>query len=257
MNARVKIETAERAGKTIVANMFYTPPFKVMPFCEDPEERKSVVMLMSASPGILADDTYTFSYNITDNCSLKIVDQSFQRIFSNTTTPIQKTKIHIGNHSHFHYISKPVVPHKHASITVENQIHVSKTGALIWGGILCCGRGTQNEVFAYDSYHEMTQIFIEKQLYFYENVCLNPAQKSLHSIGQFEGYTHTAMLVCINPRKKTGPIKDHFKQKLAQLSKIEYGVTSLRADKGILVKVMGFEAEPLYELLCELAEAIA
>ena len=96
LKSKLNIETAFVNGRTILKNSYCNPPFKIADVTEDKTQPVLSLMLMSSSPGVLDDDAYFFEINISDNCSLLLTTQSYQRLFQMKTGAAQTMHITLG-----------------------------------------------------------------------------------------------------------------------------------------------------------------
>ena len=77
--SRVSICAALKEGKTILEDVSFTAPYKIMtPFVK--ENGGIQVMPLCASAGIMRGDSQEFSYHIKEGAELEVLSQSFEKI---------------------------------------------------------------------------------------------------------------------------------------------------------------------------------
>ena len=77
--SRFSITAGTREGQTILEDFSYTSPFKIMP--PFPLRGGGIqVMLLDASPGIMAGDLQEFSFHIKEGSRTEFISQSYDKI---------------------------------------------------------------------------------------------------------------------------------------------------------------------------------
>jgi urease accessory protein len=198
LNASLHIKTALRGGKTVLEKAYCTPPFKIANITEDRNARPLQLVLMSSSPGLLDGDVYNMQVEIGAGCALQLNTQSYQRLFHMKAQARQQFDIRMEPGSSFVYLPHPSVPHEGSRYIGRNNIYMSGQCSLVWSEIFSCGRKLNGEVFRFTQFHARTDIYLHGRLVVKENFLLNPSKTDALSMGQFEGYTHQATMICIN-----------------------------------------------------------
>jgi urease accessory protein len=252
MNARLHIQTAVRNGITYLKQCYYTPPFKVANITEDKQAGPLHLMLMCSSPGVLDGDDYQLKLNIEEEACLHLHTQSYQRLFNMKNGARQNMEVYLHKGAGLVYIPHPAVPHKQAVFTGCNKIYLQGNNRLIWGELLTCGRKLNGEQFDFVKYHSLTEVFMNGRLIIRENWLVQPGITPVHAIGQWEGFTHQASLIVLD---KPDIITTHYEtinKFLLQQKEISYGISAL-ANGGLIVRVLGYKAEQLFN--CQQAMA--
>lgn len=256
MIAYLHIQAALRNQKTFLKKAYHTTPFKIADVTEDKTRQKLQLMLMSSSPGILDEDEYNIEIEVAENCSLALQTQSYQRLFSMKKSASQNMQIRLEKGSSFSYLPHPAVPHKASNFVADNKIYLSSGCTLMWAEILTCGRKLRDETFAFTKYHNITQIFLNNRLVVKENLLLRPCLVDVSAIGQLEKYTHQASFIYINETAPVNAFVAGLHQLLSTEKEICFGVSSL-AVNGIIVRILGYKAEQLYNLHKTIADFIS
>mgnify|MGYP002711657844 CR=1 FL=1 len=77
--SRISACAALKDGKTILEDLSFTAPYKIMtPF--EKENGGIQIMPLCASAGIMAGDSQEFSYHVKEGADLEILSQSFEKI---------------------------------------------------------------------------------------------------------------------------------------------------------------------------------
>jgi urease accessory protein len=248
LKAKLHIQTILRDGNTKLGNCYFSPPFKVMNITEDKRGKDLHLMLMSSSPGILDEDDYELIVDVVENGSLQLHTQSYLRLFNMQAGATQKLIVNMQEGSSFCYLPHPSVPHENSIFIAKNNIHLSTGCKLVWGEILTCGRKLNGEVFAFSKYHNITNIFLNNRLIVKENLLMQPSLVNPNLIGQLEGFTHQASLILYNETIDTAVFGDIVYEHLSLQEGIAFGVSTL-AKNGLIVRLLGFKAEQLFDCL--------
>lgn len=259
MIGQLHIKTFCRNGITCLGSTYFTPPFKLMNITENKQSEQLHLMMMNSSPGILDGDLYNIKIEVGENSSLQLHSQSYQRLFNMKTGAEQRMEVHLGKRSSFIYLPHPTVPHKNSIFTVRNEIWLDDSSSLVWGEILTCGRKLSEapalesgEVFRLSKYQNNTDVFINGKLTIRENLLVQPAVTDPGKIGQLEGFTHQASLICFHETAFVNDQADAVHDYLLNQERILFGVTTT-AGNGLLVRILGYGAEQLHQQLQAIA----
>ena len=253
MNAELDIETGLREEITFLKSSFCTHPFKLANITEDKKNCLLKLMIISTSPGILDGDEYRIKITVTAKTSLQLHTQSYQRLFNMKKSASQKMEVYVNEGAAFYFLPHPVVPHAASSFFATNNIYLSENASLLWGEVITCGRKENGEVFLFSRLHNLTQIFINSTLVIKENVLIQPSLINVNAIGQLEGYTHQATLIFLNEKCKIKILIQEMSDFLGDQKGIEFGITAAPKN-GLILRLLGFKAEQLFDLLKAVAE---
>ena len=254
MTSKLHIQTSVRNGKTFLKSSFCNQPFKIADITEGRATKDLRLMIMSSSPGILDGDEYLMKVEMDAASSLHLETQSYQRLFRMKTGASQTMEVRMNDHASLIYLQHPVVPHEASTFVAKNKIFLSGSCSLLWGEVLTCGRKLNGESFCFSSFHNITEVYLHKKLVVKENLLIKPTQTDINSIGQLEGYSHQASLICID---ETISIKEMIIQLRHEFAEKDFafGVTELPVN-GLIVRVLGSRAEQLFETIKKIAATL-
>ena len=122
--SRLSIRTGSRDGKTIVEDLSFTAPYKVMtPF---PKEDGGIsIMPLCASAGIMEGDVQEFIFQISEESNLEFLSQSFDKVHKmkeglarrSVTAEVKKNAV-------FCYYPQPVIPYAQSAFESNMKIHL-------------------------------------------------------------------------------------------------------------------------------------
>ncbi len=248
MIAKLHIQTARRHGKTFLKRCYFTTPLKIADITEDRNDGCLQLILMSSSPGILDGDQYHIHIEVAEHCSLHLHTQSYQRLFTMKSSASQSMEIHLKEGASFTFLPHPIVPHSSSNFSANNKIYLAADCKLIWGEVLTCGRKLNGEEFVFSKYHSLTQIFLNERLVVKENLLITPATTNVHSIGQYETYSHQASLILLDEAMDVDSTITEIHEFLTSIENICFGVSAL-AVTGVIVRILGNKGEQLHACL--------
>lgn len=254
MNAKLDIHVALRGQTTYLKSCFVTPPFKVADITEDRRSGQLQLMLMCSSPGILDDDVYETKLVLEAYCHVQLHTQSYQRLFQMKRGAKQTMEVQLKEGASFVYLPHPSVPHANAIFTSVNKIYMQPSGSLIWGEIITCGRQLKDEVFSFSKYHSITELNIADRLVIKENLLMQPSIADIQAMGQLEGFTHQATMLCVKEmdvEQRMNVVYDY----LSAQEGIEFGISKAPC-KGFVLRILGYKGEQLHALLKAVSEMI-
>jgi urease accessory protein len=256
MNGRLHIQTVLRNGITCLKGSFFTAPFKLANITEDKSSKLLRLMLMSSSPGILDEDRYEIKIELEDGSDLELHTQSYQRLFNMKAGAGQLIEVHLQKNTSFVYLPYPVVPHENSIFTAKNKIYLSDNCRLTWGEVLTCGRKLNREIFRFSKYHNITEVFINDKPVIKENLLMQPSLINPNSLGQLEGFTHQASFIYLDEKADCVEMSNAVHEYLLLQKEMVFGVTAAPAN-GLLIRLLGYKAEQLYECLKAISKIIS
>jgi len=256
LRAKLHIETALQNERTVLTKSFCTAPFKIANITEDKKQGRLQIMLMSSSPGILDDDEINLQVHVGERCSLELQTQSYQRLFQMNNGARQFLNVNLEAGASFVYIPHPVVPHRNSVFVSRSKIVLDQTSFLIWAEVMSCGRKLNGEIFEFSSYQSITEIFFSEKLWVKENILMRPGETDLRSIGQLENFTHHASLIFINHCEDINSRIAQVISLLEEQENIQFGVSKLPVN-GMIVRLLGFRAEQLFDLLKNISSVLS
>lgn len=242
----LELATKQKGGKTVLSDVSFTAPFKIMnPF---PTPKGLQVMMLSASAGIMAGDTQVLTFRIGANTGLELTAQSYEKIHKmNRGCARRKVQITLEAGASFYYHPLPAIPFGGSAfesyIEIELEDH---TADLIVLDILSCGRSARKERFAYRYYHSLTEIKRAGQWVYRDNTQFYPQQADMEGLGMYEGFTHLANMFVTGNSGRDGYWVEKAREVIEGTSQIEGGITELESGD-YAVRLLGNSGQRLLE----------
>lgn len=249
--SKLTLKTREKEGKTILDDVYFTSPFKIM----NPFEQKDgsiQVMMMTASAGIMAGDVQEFDFAIGSHTKMEFLSQSFEKIHRMTEGQAKRyTKVEVAPEGTFLFHPQPTIPFEDSAFTNVMDIHLAdESSVFTMQEIISCGRAARGERFLYHFYDSLVTIYQGEEMIYRDNTRFRPELMSLEDMGMFEGFTHMANVVICNQGKDKAWMEQVWDY-LDEQEDVQGGVTSLEHDV-VVVRILGKQAQKLQKLCDEI-----
>ena len=156
--SRFSITAGTREGQTILEDFSYTSPFKIMqPF---PLKGGGIqVMMLAASPGIMAGDLQEFSFHIKEGARTEFISQSYDKVhYMEEGKAGRHTSVFVEKGGTFFFHPQPMIPFKGSAFENTMEIRLEdESSRFFMSEILSCGRYARGEKFAYRFYHNLVR----------------------------------------------------------------------------------------------------
>ena len=193
--SRISACAALKDGKTILEDLSFTAPYKIMtPF--EKENGGIQIMPLCASAGIMAGDSQEFSYHVKEGADLEILSQSFEKIHKMDEGSASRTiEVQVDKNAALYYYPQPVIPFAQSAFDSKMTIHLEdETSKLFLLEIIFCGRNAHEERFQYRRFSSKVLLYRGEKLIYRDNTRYEPDKIPMEGIGLYEGYTHMANL---------------------------------------------------------------
>lgn len=193
--SRISACAALKDGKTILEDLSFTAPYKIMtPF--EKENGGIQIMPLCASAGIMAGDSQEFSYHVKEGADLEILSQSFEKIHKMDEGSASRTiEVQVDKNAALYYYPQPVIPFAQSAFDSKMMIHLEdETSKLFLLEIISCGRNAHEERFQYRRFSSKVLLYRGEKLIYRDNTRYEPGKMPMEGIGLCEGYTHMANL---------------------------------------------------------------
>ena len=193
--SRISACAALKDGKTILEDLSFTAPYKIMtPF--EKENGGIQIMPLCASAGIMAVDSQEFSYHVKEGADLEILSQSFEKIHKMDEGSASRTiEVQVDKNAALYYYPQPVIPFAQSAFDSKMTIHLEdETSKLFLLEIISCGRNAHEERFQYRRFSSKVLLYRGEKLIYRDNTRYEPDKMPMEGFGLYEGYTHMANL---------------------------------------------------------------
>ena len=282
--SRISVCAALKNGKTILEDLSFTAPYKIMmPF--EKENGGIQIMPLCASAGIMAGDSQEFSYHVKEGADLEVLSQSFEKIHKMDEGSASRTiEVQVDKNAALYYYLQPVIPFAQSAFDSKMTIHLEdETSKLFLLEIISCGRNAHEERFQYRRFSSKVLLYRGEKLIYRDNTRYEPDKMPMEGIGLYEGYTHMANLflskLCNRDNvdggketnidgmdikkqmnssgtERTAELQEKIWQILDEDSEIDGGVTRLTTGD-LALRIFGHRAQKLQQIAEKIKEVYA
>ncbi|MDI4649399.1 urease accessory protein UreD [Cohnella hashimotonis] len=201
--ARVAVLAASaslREGATILAGRYCTSPIKIAKtFSQD---RALFVMVMDASPGMLAGDRYELQWEAGTDTHLILTNQGFTKVhpcepgqFAST-----HTRYRVGTGACVEAMMQPLMLYRDA--VYENRTVVDLAPGAVWmqGEVVCPGRTLRGEAFQFESLDNRLSVYYEDEIIYHQRQLVRPRLQRIAAQGGWGDYSHLSTFYVFSDR---------------------------------------------------------
>jgi urease accessory protein len=248
-------ESVLRNGKTVLRDLYFTAPLKILPPHPLPEGGITVTQL-SVSAGLMAGDRQDIRVIAGPGTRMVWTSQASEKIhkMNEGGQAERECRFRVGPGAFLRYAPLPVIPFADSGFRGHTRFDLADASSrLVYSDIFCPGRAARGELFRFRRYRHLVEIYAAGELLYRDNTDFSAGASGtrrppLAGPGMFEGYSHTASLVMCN----TGLSLEALRQSLPANGKgIAAAATSLGAGgkAGLFVRALGNSAEALEALI--------
>lgn len=262
--SRIDVCASLKDGKTILEQLSFTAPYKIMiPF--EKENGGIQIMPLCASAGIMAGDSQHFTYHVKEGANLEVLSQSFEKIHKMEEGSATRTiEIRVDKNATLFYYPQPVIPFAKSAFDSNITIHLeNETSQLFLLEIISCGRAAHGEKFRYQRFSSKVLLYRGKQLIYRDNTRYEPDKMPMENIGMYEGYTHMANIflskLCARQESENNhqskildaniKLQDKIWEIITEDTEVDGGITQLSTGDFVL-RIFGHRAQKL-QLIAE------
>ena len=243
--SRLSLRTGIRKGKTILEDVAFTAPYKIMnPF---PKKDGGIsVMPLCASAGIMEGDRQEFDFSVTEGTNLEFLSQSFDKVHKmKEGKAVRHVKAQVEKNAVFYYYPQPVIPYAQSAFESDMKIHLEdESSRFFLMEIISCGRKASGERFRYRKYASKVSVWRSGSLIYRDNTRYEPEKMDMEGIGMYEGYTHMANIFLTGGSEE---LQQNIWEILEQEPECDGGVTKL-VQNDLTVRIFGQRAQKLQEV---------
>ena len=198
--ARLEAAFAVRGGRTVLASKMHTAPLKIAKAFDCP--RELAVIVMDASPGMLAGDRYELEWTAERDARVCLTNQGNTRIHPSPpgkgAALTQRFTLHEG--ACVQSMMEPLMLYRDAELTSRTEVDLAPGAVWISLDILCPGRAGRGEKFAYRRHDAELVVRYAGEPVFRSRQIVEPAKQRIAAPGAWEDCTHIGMLYCFSDR---------------------------------------------------------
>lgn len=172
-------------------------------------------------------------------------------------------RILLEKDAYLEFLPEPVYPGLHSRFICDTDIEIHPSATLVYGEIYMCGRKyyvakcPEGEIYRYDVLSVCTHAVRpgDEEL-FREKFLIRPPRSFPKSIGVMDQYDVFANLVVITPPENAEKIYTAIEPFIDKNNHTALGITQLPSQAGLLIKILGMEADPVKKLVRKCASQV-
>ncbi|MCM3630183.1 urease accessory protein UreD [Paenibacillus glycanilyticus] len=205
---RASFHFAEDA--TRIADKYHTSPIKIAK--SFPLKEQLGVIVMDASPGLLAGDRYELEWQAHRYAQTYITTQSYMKVHP---SPLEGRPIgssisqtfRLGDQAVIEHMPEPVMLYKEARLHSETNVYLGQGSVWMQADILCPGRTLRQEQFLYSELRNSISVYYGGDLIFAQRQRIIPGKQKLKAPGCWEQMTHMATFCLFTDRLTASQIE--------------------------------------------------
>ncbi len=249
----------DETGKTVIEELFSEVPLQVQRALRDDACPKLAnLYVVSTSGGILQGDRYRIDVTLKKNSKAHITTQGATRIYSmNSNSATQMINITLHEDSYLEFIPDQIIPYKTSRFYQKVNLDVHDSATMIYSEIITPGRVAMKESFEYDVCYLKTVSCNQKKIPRFTDIAnLEPKSQKLLSFGILGDYTIIGSVYVLS--KKDSILKLHgiISNIISKNSEISGGVSYMKDDTGLLVRILGNQTELVKDMILEMVGVV-
>jgi len=252
----LKLEQNSETGKTVLKDLFSKVPLFAQKalYLEKSLPSMAYIFIMSPSGGILQGDRYRIDLTLSNKAQAHITTQGATRIYrmeGNYATQI--INISVDENCYLEYIPDQIIPYRDSRFYQIVNAKIHDNGTFVYSEMLTPGRVASGESFQYDIVYMSTQAENQDgKLRFTDVYILEPKKVDLQVTGILGEHNVVGSLYVLTKKSDIKQLIQNINIILQKFPAVSAGATILPHDAGLMVRMLGKNAEDLKEVICEI-----
>lgn len=198
--ARLAAAFAVRGGRTALVSRMHTAPLKIAKAFDCP--RELAVIVMDASPGMLAGDRYELAWTAERGARVYLTNQGHTRVHPSPPGrgAVLVQRYVLREEACVQAMTEPLTLYRDAELEARTEVDLAPGAVWLSAEILCPGRVGHGETFAFRRYGAELEVRYGGELIFRSRQLIEPAKQRIASPGAWETCTHIGTLYCFSDR---------------------------------------------------------
>lgn len=253
MKSRLYLETAPMHGRTRVADMFFTPPYKIMsPFMTGAH---ADIMVMAASAGLLRGDEIQQEFVFRAGSDVSVRTQSYEKVFDTEGGRVtRRVRLAVESGAAVRFLPHPVIPFANSDFDSEMTVELAPDASFACADVFTCGRVGMGERFRMRRFRSILRVRVGGRPAFADHTLIEPSRIDYRGPGLWRDFTHCGLLYAYLPDKMREAAFLEYARMLAaeQLPGGEAGAS--QALRGACVRALAHSGEAVFAYFDALAE---
>ena len=247
----------ENRAKTVLAEQSARAPFHVLRaiYCDEHLPNMAYLYMLSTSGGTLGGDSHHIEITMKENTMAHITTQGATRIYgTRSECAAQAIRISAGSRSYLEFMPDQTIPYGNSAYSQTAKIVADRTATLVYTDVVTSGRHAMGESFLYDIFRTNTTAWDDTgDLVFYDTAVLDPKRREITKYGVMGGHTVVGTVYILAPAPRTPQLYDVVNPLVTGHPAVLGGASMMRANAGILVRMLGRDTRPVMGLARDVA----
>jgi urease accessory protein len=254
-HARLELAFAYRNGRTVLADAYAEPPFRVGR-CFPEGDGLRMILALSA-PGVFGRDCLHQIIRVERGARVRLTSQSALQVHPTADETIAQllSAYHIEDEAQLHCQWDPLIPFAGARIDQQINIRIANAGYLYWSDALMSGRQARGEQWMFASLaHELT-VSRAGSLEYLERYHIEPNEGDVCRswVAGDASYLGTTL---VTGREMERAAAERLHAELGAIAGVRAAVDMLDR-RLLLVRLMGLSGPPFHEARVRVSRALA
>jgi urease accessory protein len=240
----------------VIARQRSDPPLQIFGLQDASASGSAYLQIVNPSGGLLAGDTADIEVILQPGAHLYLTTQAATKVYPAEHGDVtrQRIRLQVAPAAILEYFPLPLIPFAHARYVQEMTVQVDRGGVCLMADVLAPGRMARGERFAYDVVRSRVEAWVGGQLALFEQMILEPRQRSYEGWGLLEGRAYLATLYALTSHPLDAWIPEWNRQLLQRYGE-GVGITAL-AQGGLVVRLLGHTSQDVLRRLHEVHRLI-
>lgn len=183
-----------------MTHRYCTSPIKIAKTF--PAGRELRVMLMDASPGMLAGDRYELDWEVQAGAHLSVTNQGFTKVHPSQAGQgaSSAARYRLGTDARVEAMMNPTMLYKDACFDNRTVVELGQGAVWMQGEVLCPGRALRGEAFEYERLDNRLTVYYDSELIHHQRQLILPGSHRIASPGAWRDYSHIGSFFIFSDR---------------------------------------------------------
>jgi urease accessory protein len=255
-HGRLSLEFICDHGRTVIARQRSYPPLQIFGLQYASASGNAYLQIVNPSGGLLAGDMAEIEVTLQPGAHVYLTTQAATKVYPAERGDVTRQRIwlRVAPAAILEYFPLPLIPFAHAKYVQEMAIHVDLGGVCLIAEVLAPGRMARGERFAYDMVRSRVEGWVGDRLALFEQMILEPRQRSYEGWGLLEGRAYLATLYALTSQPLETRVPEWNRQLLQPCGE-SMGISAL-AHGGLVVRLLGHTSQEVLRRLHEVHRLI-
>jgi urease accessory protein len=204
----LQVQVEQTEGRSIISSLRQRTPLRASSPLYPADSGTVCFYIMNPAAGLLQGDQHNISVRVKSDAHAVIFGQGATKVFRapQSNPSRQFTTLIVEPGARLEYMPEVVIPFAESCLFSRTNLLISsKSSAFLWE-ITAPGRVARQELFAYKSFDQQTNIWLDCELIYSDRFLLEPEKVPTYlqtwqqPLGMMHGYSHMGTFWVIEPK---------------------------------------------------------